>query len=134
MPHKPILPEGEVLNALGLCTFTMLSFDVTQVNGSIFRLSFETRHHGLLRPKYTKTELGVFRCVCPGGVNPDGSPVVMCLGCPAHTPRRSWQVITALVDWAKINVKQRERKLKRFLARDVWERYSAGLRAYLADS
>lgn len=53
----------------------------------------------------------------------------MCLGCPAHTPRRSWQVITALVDWAKINVKQRERKLKRFLAKDVWERYSAGLRS-----
>ena len=130
MANKPIIPEQEVLNALGLCTFTMLNFDVDHINGLVFSIAFETRYHGLLRPKYVKTELGVFRCVCPGGVNPDGSPVVMCLGCPAHTPRRCWKVITALVEWARINVSQREKHLKRFLPKEIWDRYPDGLQAF----
>ena len=58
MANRPIIPEQEVLNALGLCTFTMLNFDVDRVNGLVFRIAFETKYHGLLRPNYSKTELG----------------------------------------------------------------------------
>ena len=89
------------LDKTGLCP-SMLKFTRVYKAGLEFEIFFETKSRcGYLRSNYSKTSLGVFACVCPGGINRDLSPVVGCLGCPVHTPDQSWPINNALESYAK---------------------------------
>ncbi len=90
------------LSRLGLEPGTQLDFRREQINkGQSFQIFFRSAPPGIsVRPRYAETELGVFKCGCPGGARPNGEPVVRSLGCPVHTPSQSWPITNALVAWA----------------------------------